>query len=171
MEIRHRQQAFQARFQPLSALERLALGTMPVAARIVRDAPEATAGAGVHVPAQSGRAASRQATQHGTLLCRQGMAGLVSLSMGAENVRHLQTRTQKDLLHLGLGLPLPSRRFPGQRRQTIQRTYHLLDACRADVRVTTGGVQRVMAEQGLDEDQVSAGVKQVRGEAVPQAVR
>ena len=34
----------------------------------------ALVGAGVHVPAQGGRAASRQATQHGMLLCRQGMA-------------------------------------------------------------------------------------------------
>ena len=82
-----------ARLQPTVAGVGLTLGTVPIPARIVRDAPEATAGAGVYVSAQSGRAANRQATQHGTLLCRQGMPGPVSLSVRAENVRHLQTRT------------------------------------------------------------------------------
>jgi len=67
MEVLHRQQPLEARIDPRRALGRLALGTVPVAARIVGDADEPAAVARVDVPAQDGRPALDQVRHHSGL--------------------------------------------------------------------------------------------------------
>ena len=85
--------------------------------------------------------------------------------MGAENVRYLQQRTGKKGNH-GLGLPLPWRG-----RQPVERALRLLQACETDVDIAASGPDRAMAQQLLDQHQVGAGIEQVRGKTVTQAVR
>src|SRR5438105_9013735 len=85
--------------------------------------------------------------------------------MGAKNVRYLQQRTGRKGNH-GLGFPLPRRG-----RQPVERALRLLKACEADVDIAAGGLDRAMAQQIPDQYQVGAGIEQVGGETVSQAVR
>src|SRR5262249_29748783 len=64
-----------------------------------------------------------------------------------------------------LGVPLS-----GRRGKAIQRTGSLLDALQTDVRVTAGGGDGWTPRELLNEDEVSTGVEQMRGETVAQAV-
>ena len=99
VEIVDRQQARQAALQPLGALDRLALGTVPVAAGVIGDAAIATAMAGLDMAAQGRRAASGQPAQHGRLLRRDRVSGTIGLPVGADNVRHLQGRAGRRRNH------------------------------------------------------------------------
>jgi hypothetical protein len=73
----------------------------------------------------------------------------------------------KSSAHLRYKVSEGAERHP---RQTIQRAGRLLQAFGADVRVPTGGVNRLMAQQGLDEHQVRTSIEQMSGKAMPQRV-
>src|SRR5260370_28486573 len=65
------------------------------------------------------------------------------------------------------------RRFPLSMdgRQSVERALCLLNTCETDVDVAAGAPQRAMAQQILDQHQIGAGIEQVGGKTVPQAVR
>ena len=72
VKVMHRQDAQFALFEPAVLRQRLALGAVPVATRIVLRLPMTAAAAQLYVPAESGGAASGERRQHLSLLRRQG---------------------------------------------------------------------------------------------------
>ena len=92
MEVAGGQQLCLPVFQPVSCRNALALGTMPVAARVVGDADVAAVGAAFHVSAQGCCAAALNRTHHLQLL-KADVAGIgfaPRSPMVAEDVRNLQ---------------------------------------------------------------------------------
>ena len=91
VEVAGGQTTLQARCQPPGLLSALALGTVPIAAGIVRDGKIAAAvAANVHVSAQMGGAAMFD-IPHGLVLFRaEAMAFAVLWAMVAKDLGHLQ---------------------------------------------------------------------------------
>src|SRR6516165_1572343 len=98
MVILKRQQIARLALQPALARQRLALRTVAVAARVVRDPFLSTVEAAFHVAAQLRGAAPRQVPQRFLLRRRQmfPVSGEEGLAVAANHVRHLQGRTRCD---------------------------------------------------------------------------
>jgi hypothetical protein len=92
VEVGHRQQLGRARGQPSGASVALALGAVPVAARVIRDGLMATAGAPIAMTAQSCRATTDDGVHHLAVL--PGVMRAVPLPEAvagcAEDVGHLK---------------------------------------------------------------------------------
>ena len=82
-------------FEPLRAGERLALGTMPIAARVVGDALMATRVALLDMAAECGGAAQFDRAHHAPLDATEppGMGLPILRAAAAKDVRHLERRT------------------------------------------------------------------------------
>jgi hypothetical protein len=92
VEVLHRQQLRRPLVQPRRARRPLALGAVPVATRVVARAAVPAAVAGLHVPAQRGRAAGGQVVQDAALLARQlGHEG----TEPPDHVRQLRRRNRR----------------------------------------------------------------------------
>src|SRR5438067_2324696 len=90
MKVGHRQQIGQPRFQPLGLGQRLALGTVAIATRVVRDALPTTGVTPVEMTAEHAGAARFNSAHHAPLLWRQRMRGAKRGPMLAADVGHLQ---------------------------------------------------------------------------------
>ena len=142
--------------------DRLDFGEFPdlMAQRLEIDAGEWFAGT-----------ASRQPPHHLGLLGRDRMLDTIGIAMRAQEVADFQGSASVEVGH-GSALRFLLGRCRGRhRRQQIEWTDHLLDALHTDVRVSARGPDRLMSQEGLQDDQVGSGVEKMRGEAVPQRMR
>ena len=94
VEIRDGQQVGQARLDPPCLGERLALGAVAVAARMVPRLVGPTVVALEQVPAQGGGATLLDRAHHPELLPGQGMRGTIPIPIGTENVGDFQCPEQ-----------------------------------------------------------------------------
>lgn len=85
--------------EPLGFLQALALGAMPIAARVVGDTGLSARIAGVHVASECGRAALRNVAHDGLLSYGDAVSLLVGFPVHTENVRDLQPRSQRGRVH------------------------------------------------------------------------
>jgi hypothetical protein len=69
MPVGHRQQVSASGLEPLGFLQALALGAMPIPARVVRNTGPPAGIAGIHVTPESGRAALDDVAHDGPLGC------------------------------------------------------------------------------------------------------
>jgi len=90
MEVLNWQQVRQTVFEPTRLSERLTLGTVPIAARVVRDAPQATRVTLIDMTAEHASAALFDSAHDATLLWRQRVRGAKGCSVLAEDVGHLE---------------------------------------------------------------------------------
>jgi hypothetical protein len=164
MKVADREQTLQAGFEPGGAFARLAFGAMAIPTGVVGDPCETTVGAGIDMAAQRRSAALGQAPQDADLLMRDRMPSLIGRAVGAQDVPDFQgcRRHGSALLFL---LGRCGRRGD---RQQIEGADYLMDALNADMGVQTGGMDRVMPQQGLQHDQIHARVEQMRSKAMPQ---
>ena len=161
MKVADREQTLQAGFEPGGAFARLAFGAMAIPTGVVGDPCETTVGAGIDMAAQRRSAALGQAPQDADLLMRDRMPSLIGRAVGAQDVPDFQgCRRHGSALRFLLGRC--------GRRQQIEGADNLMDALDADMRVQTGGPDGVMPQQGLQHDQIHAGIEQMRGKAMPQ---
>ena len=133
VEVRRRQQALEPLREPLRSSGALALGAMPVAAGVIRDALVAAAVACVHVPAQCGGAARGDVSQDALLGARRGMCEPVLFSVRTHHVGDLEARSLA--LHDGASAEDAGR----GRAEQIERASRVPDVLRAHVRVNAGG--------------------------------
>ena len=112
------------------------------------------------MPAECGRATcldrGHDATLHTAQMQTVRLPELVAVA--AEDVRHLQRGAHAAV----------SGRWRHLQPQTVERARRAADRVGGDVGVARRGVQAAVAEQGLDDADVGAVLKQMGGEAVPQ---
>src|SRR6185503_2781406 len=145
----------------------LALRTVPVAARVVRDLAVRALLATRDMSTEC-RGAAVLNRRHHLQLTKADMVGVGSApcwSMIAEDIRDLQCRTR----HAGraLGGWLDPLDLTGD---MLQRAHDLLDRLGGDASIESGGVELGVPEQHLDHPDIDVLLKQVGGEAVPQGV-
>ena len=166
VEVLGGQQVRAATFEPLGAGQRLAGGTVAVAAGIVPDAPMAAVVALLDVAAERGGAALLDGRHHATLGRRQDGSDLGSegVAVAAEDLPHGEGGARHDRRSLRRDA---SGRGP---REQVQRTRGRADRGGRDPQVTRRGLQTPMPEQELDGAQVRAGLEQVNREGMAQGV-
>ena len=90
VDVRHVEQLALARGQPALARLRLALWTVSVAARIVRDGPMSAGATVIDVTAERGGPTACQRAQHGALLhAEPRMSVEESIALRVEDIGHL----------------------------------------------------------------------------------
>ena len=163
MLVRDRQQLGLALSQPFLGRRALALGAMPVAARVVGDERVRALLAAYDMPAESCGAATLDRRHHLELV-EAHMAGIgltPRRSMAAEDIRNLQRRARHARRALG-------RRFGLlQQGYALQRADHLTDRLGGDPRVEGRVLELGVTEQYLDHPNVGVLLEQMRSEAVP----
>ncbi len=92
VEVTHRQQLILASLEPLGGGQLLALGAVPIAARVINRPPQTAMAAFLDVPAQLGGAASFHTAHHLELAARQCMVAAEVGAVKPEDVGHLVTR-------------------------------------------------------------------------------
>ena len=158
-ELRARGQFRLALGQPRGARRALAFRAMAVAARIVGDADEAAFGAALDMAAEPRRAA-RLDRRHDAALGAAEVTGMrltVSLTVAAEDIRHLQTGHDRRRSGWTGFLQL----------KPVERAGRVADRRGGNLRVAGRRRQVAMPEQHLDMG-FGAGFEQVGGKAVAQ---
>ena len=87
------QDALQARLDPTSLTERLALGTVAIPARVIGGRLKAAAGTPVEMAAERGCPARNDGACSVLLGRGQGMALAIPVEVAAKDVRHLDRRS------------------------------------------------------------------------------
>ncbi len=157
MRVGHRQHLGLARLEPAGLGTTLALRTVAVAARVVRDLPVAAGIALVDVAAQPRRPA-RHDRVDGRLLLPAPATGSVLRHGAAVPPEDLGELVPRSLGHLSGAGELSL--------QGVQWTHGRLQALGGHMRVDRRGPQRAVAQQHLDHPQVRPRLQQMRGEAV-----
>ena len=93
VEVRNRQQVGASRGEPPFFGERLALGTMAIATRVVRQAHGAAPVTRLLMPAEDGGAAGLDGVERPTLDPGQTVRALIRVAMRAHDIRELQSTT------------------------------------------------------------------------------
>src|ERR1035438_175689 len=156
VEILDGQKLRLACFEPLGASQRLALGTMPVATRVVADTRMTALAAFVNMTALGCRAAGHDGVDGPALLARKRM--LPRKTGLPKNVGQFNGWPGHGD---GSALGLAPRLLAETRVESIERTLRLADQLRRNVRVACGGVDAAMAKQHLNDPEVGAVFEQV----------
>jgi len=123
VKVTHRQQLAATGFQPLAARGRLALGTVPVAARVVRHLAVPAFIALLDVSAQGGSAAGGQRLQHELLVEGQAGAALAEEfgAVLADDVAEFESRAAGGKIRRGSSEARASKGLAVLRSRDIER--------------------------------------------------
>ena len=173
VEILRGQDARHALLDPARLPQRLALGAMAVATRIVGGPREAARGAHLEMPAERSGATAHHVAGDALARWRRDVALAEGLEVVAEDVGHFESgtldrsaRPRSGTLH-GTG---SADRGSLRRADEVDRARHLPKLPGGQVEILRRRFQVRMAEQELHRAHIGAGFEQVRGEAVPQRV-
>lgn len=156
--------------QPLRACQRLAAGTMPVAAAVEGNAPVAALIAPFDVPIERSGPAQFDRRHGAALSSRQRcVLGTIGLAVATEYVRHVRPRTGHRELRNTPAWRAAARWAPDATR--ARRDRGGADLIGGDAQVLGGGREAAITEQQLKGAHVCAGLQEMGGEGVPQAVR
>ena len=144
--------------QPSLGLLAVALGTVPIAARVIAVMARAALLAAIDLSTQRRRAALLDGLQGPPLAGQDSQAGANLRSGGAENVRHLQHREPLGCADLKVQC------------QGVQRIHQLIPHLGRQVSVDGGGAWTAMPENLLNEAQLHPGFQQMRGVRMPQGM-
>ena len=160
MEIRHRQQVCLTVGKPSFARRALALGAVPIATAVECDAGMRAVLAGLDMTAKRCGSAKLDRGHYAAFDAAKMavMGSAISMTMAAENIRHLQSRAHHSRL---------VRRYHLQ-RQTVERALRPGDRARGHMRVARGRRQVVVPQQDLDDPDIRAALEQMGREAVAQ---
>ena len=170
MEVAGGQEFAFAGRQPALARLRLALGAVPISARVVRDGLMTAARAGIAMPAERSGATAQNGTKGFELLKakaridtdpgsdRPAREGCRPPRRWAESFFVVSFKAAADVLGAG-------------ECKTIQRIGHGLQVPLRQMQVLGGGLQIAVPEQNLDGAQVGARLQQVGRPTVAQRVR
>ena len=152
VEVRHRQQFGLALLEPLLPLGVLTFGTVPVAARVIRNPRKTTLAAFLNVAAQHGRTAGFDSAHHAQRLAGQGLLRAIRRAVLPKNVSQLQGWPGHGSLLSG-GRPGGTRRWA---HQSIQRAGSAGDDLHGHVGIARGGFQATAAQEGLNDPHIGA---------------
>ena len=146
--------------EPLGPRQPLALGAVPIAARVVGDAGRPAVLAALDMAAER-RGAARLHGGHDTALGLRQMTALgraESLSVAAEDVRYLER----------LAHPRGLIGRDHREREAVEWARRTSTQVRGDLRIARGRGQIDVPEQHLDDPDVGSALQEMGGEAVPQ---
>ena len=195
MEVAHGQRALHAPGDPASLFERLTLGTVAIATRIVDQALLATGCTYVAMAAERARAADRDVPQrpalHGAERVRlpkgppvlaeysSDITGRRSPPPGRTGGRLVVRRLHRSARWLWVFCLSSSQRGARTRRadhvafavaQSIERTRHASQVLLRHLQIPCRVSDRLMPQQNLDGAQVFARLQKMRGEGMPERV-
>jgi len=165
VEIRDGQKVGQARFDPPRLGQRLTLGAMPIATRMVPGLIRAAVVALQQVPTEGGSPALLDRAHHPELLPSQRMRGAIQVSIGTENVGDFQRLPRT----LGRGVPVAHRtRAPSAGLfQQIRRRRRLEQVLLRRMEIAQCRPYAGMAEQPLNGMEVRPRFQKMGRERVP----
>jgi hypothetical protein len=170
VEVVGRQDALPSLSQPSRLCQRLALGAMTVATRVIRRLSKTAVCAHVDMPTQSDCATELDGPHRLPLLRLQRMPFSESVSMRPKDLRHLVSRRRESLrrrARLRCHAELPEH-LSLLGAQQVERAFDSAHMTRADLSVQLGRLNRLVAQKNLNRPNIRAQLEQVRGKAMPQ---
>jgi hypothetical protein len=160
MEISHRQKFRGLLFQPLDFGQRLAFGTVAVAAGVIGRALKAANVASIQMPSQLLSPADRDGPHHLLLGGRYMMRSLVALPILTKHIGQLGARpcsfSCRQLMADRQHATTQLQRAVAQIEQ-VQGTRGRAQLGLADLSIALGALKRVMTQQRLDGHQIHSG--------------
>src|ERR1700674_552047 len=141
----------------------LALGAVPVAARVERDGLISASGTRIHMSAERGRAATQNRVENFQMEPGEPLLAALkeALSGCADHIGHLD-RWPRHLLRAVSAIAIPCQ------RQRVERARGGVQVLLRKVEVDGGLFQIAMSQQNLDGPQIRAVFEQVSSETMPQ---
>ena len=171
VHVRHIEQLALPRGQPALARLGLALGTVPIPTRIVRDGPMSAGAAVIDMPAEGGGPTPPERAQHGALLhAEPRMSFDESVTLRVEDIGHLHGgpahdcggfRSRRDRGTTGGGVHV----------QLVKRNRRGVEVPSREVEIHRRVRQVGVAQQQLNRAHVGPRFQQMRRVRVPQRVR